>query len=227
MAENIIKKTITLKKTNDLRNFESTTYNKLIITANPKSIKGHIDSVFITKKGKKILKEIDSSDYMFKKVISKQHLYQTEKISKFKTLNGQNKEIILATRMAGFKEPIYEYFALQLQPQSVYEDKYSLVEKEYYSPISERGLSKYSYTLKSSTIIDNHKIYRIEFEPKAESKKNKLYGVLFIDSEKFSIVKVELKVSGILKVYSLHEFEFNNEIVFDPLNDNKTLCCNT
>lgn len=211
-AEEIVKKTIGLKKINDTRNFESTTYNKLIITANPESIKGHIDSVFVVKRGKKVLKEIDSSDYAFKKVISKQHLYQTEKISKFKTLNGQNKEIILATRMAGFKEPIYEYFALQLQPQSVYEEKYSLVEKEYFSPISKRGFIKYNYELKDSLILENRKVFKITFEPKTESKKNKLYGVLFIDSEKFSIVKLELKVSGLLKVYSLHEFDFNKEL---------------
>lgn len=211
-ADEIIKRTINLSKTNETRNFESTTYNKLIITANPELINGYIDSIFVIKRGKKILKEIDSSDFNFKKIISKQHLYQTEKISKFKTLNGQNKEIILATRMAGFKEPIYEYFALQLQPQSVYDHKYSLVEKEYYNPISKRGLSKYNYNLKEVIQLEDRKVYRIEFEPKTESKKNKLYGTLFIDAEKFSIAKLELRVSRILKVFSLHEFDFNVEI---------------
>ncbi len=211
-ASDIIKKSIAFAGINETRNFESTTYNKLIITADPESIKGHIDSIFKTKRGKKILKEIDSSDYNFKKIITKQHIYQTEKISKFQTLEGQNKEIILATRMAGFKEPIYEYFALQLQPQSVYEAKFSLVEKEYYNPISKRGLSKYNYNLKETIELNHRKVYKIEFEPKTVSKKNKLYGTLFIDTEKFSIAKLELKVSGILKIFSLHEFDFNSEI---------------
>ncbi|WP_394759933.1 DUF5686 family protein, partial [Flavobacterium sp.] len=211
-VDSLVKKVVLYKSVNNPSNYEFTSYNKLIITANPDLIEGRIDSIFVIKKGKRKFIEIDSSDYFFKKVISKQHLYQTEKISKFQIRKNHRKERILATKMAGFKEPIFEYFSLQLQPFSVYANKYSLVEKEYTSPISLKGLRKYKYSFLENTILENRKIYRISFQPKQKSKTDQLEGVLFIDAEKFSISKIELKVSGLLVIKSNHEFEFNKEL---------------
>ncbi len=211
-TDSIIKKAILNKNKNNTTNYELTTYSKLIITANPDLIEGNIDSIFTTKRGKKILKKIDSSDYVFKKIITKQHLYQTEKISKFKASNKNIKENILATRMAGFKEPIFEYFSLQLQPFSVYDNKFSLVEKDYYSPISAKGIVKYDFTYLETIVLENRKVFKIQFQPKNTTKTDKLQGVLYIDSEKYSIAKMELKVDGILKIQSVHELGFNSEI---------------
>jgi hypothetical protein len=211
-ADSIIKKVIFYKFANNPTNYEFTAYNKLIITANPDLIEGRIDSVFTTKRGQKVLSKIDSSDYLFKKIISKQHLYQTEKISKIKSINNVVKETILATKMAGFKEPIFEYFSLQLQPFSVYENKYSLVEKEYTSPISEKGLRKYNFTFIEKTILENRTLYKIKFEPKRKSKTDQLKGVLYIDAEKFSVAKSKFEVSGLIEIVSYHEFKFNKSL---------------
>ena len=116
----VIKKTIEKKYYNDpkkrLGSFQFKTYNKLIVTANPDSINGKIDSVFLYEKiGSRLLK-LDSSDYKFKKIVQRQHLYQTEKVSEFKFNQKTGlKESIIAARMAGFKQPIYEYISLKLQ----------------------------------------------------------------------------------------------------------------
>ncbi|MFM9988611.1 DUF5686 family protein [Flavobacterium sp.] len=210
--DSIIKKVILYKSGNKAKNYEITAYNKLIITANPDLIQGRIDSIFITKRDKKIFSKIDSSDYNFKRIVSKQHLYQVEKISKYQIINNQQKERILATKMAGFKEPIFEYFALQLQPFSVYDDKYSLVEKEYTSPISTKGLRKYNYTFLEKSFLENRKVYKILFVPKQKSKTDQLEGTLFIDSEKLSIAKIELRISGLIKIKSNHYFQYNKEL---------------
>jgi Family of unknown function (DUF5686) len=211
-AKQIIQKTILFKKINKPNNYEFTTYNKLIVSANPDSIVGRIDSVFTIKKGKRVFKKIDSSDYNFKKIITKQHLYQTEKISKFQVQNNKQKEKILATKMAGFKEPIFEYFALQLQPFSVYDNYFSLVEKEYINPISDKGIQKYKFIFLENTFLENRKVYKIEFEPIKKSNTDQLKGVFYIDEEKFSIAKAELKVLGLIEVKCNYVFEFNKEI---------------
>lgn len=211
-ADSIIKKVILNKSKNNPQNFEFTAYNKLIITANPDSIEGRIDSVFISKRKKKILSKVDSSDYYFKKIISKQHLYQTEKIAKYKSVNNIGKETILATKMAGFKEPIFEYFSLQLQPFSVYDNKYSLVEKEYTSPISNNGLAKYRYTFLGTATLEDRKVYKISFQAKRATKTDQLEGMLYIDAEKFSIAKTELKVLGLFKIESDHLFGYNPDL---------------
>ena len=220
-ASQIITKTISQNSKNKNNNYDFTTYNKLIITANPDSLVGRIDSIFIIKKGKRVLKKIDSSDYNFKKLIAKQHLYQTEKISKFEVRNKIIKEKILATKMAGFKEPIYEYFALQMQPFSVYDKLYNLVEKEYISPISDRGLQKYNFTLVEKSTLENRSVFVVNFKTKKKSKSDKLDGKLFIDAQNFTVAKAEFNVLGILKVKLNFNFVYNNELQnWFPLNSN-------
>lgn len=223
-AQEIIKKTILLKEGTRVKNFEFTAYNKVIVTANPELIKGKIDSIFITKRRKKTLKKIDSSEYNFKKIISKQHLYQTEKISQYSIVNRQNKEIILATRMAGFKEPIYEYFALHLQPLTGYEKKFTLAEKDFVSPISKRGLTQYDYTRLENTTLNQRKIIIIAFKPKASNKNNKLSGKLYIDEEQYNLAKLELQSEGIINVKAVHDYQYNEEKQFWlPLNSALTI----
>lgn len=208
----IIENAILSKRLNFPNNFQLTTYNKLIITANPDFVEGNIDSVFVTKKGKRIFKEIDSSDCEFKKIISKQHLYQTEKISVITQNELQKKEEILSTKMAGFKEPIYDYFSLQLQSFSPYTDKLILVENEYTNPISLKGLRIYNFQLIETIKLNNRKIYVVHFNPKRVTKTDKLEGRLYIDAQKYSIANAEFKILGKINIKSIHIFDFNETL---------------
>jgi hypothetical protein len=208
----LIEKTLGNSTQNIPDNLEFTSYNKLIVSANPDSISGRIDSVFVTKKNKRVFQKIDSSDFVFKKIIRKQHLYQTEKISKFKLANHLTKETILATRMAGFKEPVYEYFSLQLQPFSLYEPTYTIVEKEYINPISKKGLHYYNFKFVDSTNLENRKIYQIDFSPKTKTKADQLTGSFFVDAKNYNIAKAQLRVLGLLKIVCNYEFNFNSTL---------------
>ena len=118
-AMEIIKKVIQNKHQNDpqkkLKSFQFKSYKKIIVSAHPDSISGKIDSVFSFKKNKKRFVELDSSDYKFKKIVSKNHFYQSEKLSQFQYSNFKLKETILGTRMGGFKQPVYEVLSFSLQ----------------------------------------------------------------------------------------------------------------
>ena len=147
----IIRQVIENKNNNNpqkkLSSFEFKSYNKLIVTANPDSIDGRIDSVFVEKSIGKQFSKIDSSDYKFKEIISKQHLFQTEKVSQYQFSNTKLKETILGTKMAGFKQPIYEIIAFNLQSFSIYDSSYELFETKYNSPIANDALKDYNYKL--------------------------------------------------------------------------------
>lgn len=210
--EAVVQKIIKNKNTNQPQNFQLTSYNKLIVTANPKLVDGRIDSVFVTKKKQRVLKEIDSSDYNFKKIIAKQHLYQTEKISVITRNDSQTKEEIQSTKMAGFKEPIYEYFSFQLHPFSFYDPKITLVEKEYTNPVSEKGLRIYNFQTLGTTVFNTRKIIIIAFQPKHPSETDELSGKLYVDAQRFSIAKAELKLQGKINITSIHHFEFNEKL---------------
>ena len=206
----VIRKVIALKDSNNpqiiLKSFRFKSYNKLIVTANPDSINGRIDSVFIEKENAKKLANIDSSNYKFKKIINKQHLFQTEKISQFQFNETGLKETVLATKMAGFKQPIYEILAFNLQSFSIYDKEYELFETNYSSPISRSGLSNYNYKILDTVSIQDRPTLMVYFKNK--KKASGLEGVLYIDQQNYAIAKAIMRIKGVLDITGTHEFKY-------------------
>ncbi|RRJ93865.1 DUF5686 family protein [Flavobacterium macacae] len=211
-ANEIIMKTIQNKKNNDpqqkLKSFQFKTYNKLVVTANPDSIDGRIDSVFVEKYSGRVFKEIDSSNYNFKKIIDRQHLFQTEKVSQFQFTDKRLKETILGTRMAGLKNPIYEIIAFNLQSFSVYDLKYELFETKYHSPIAPDAFSDYRFKLLDTVTIDNRSAFMVYFKPRKKSKTYGLEGVLYIDQENFAVAKAIMRIRAVMDISATHEFKY-------------------
>lgn len=211
-ALTIIKKVIENKNKNNpqkkLSTFEYKSYNKLIVTANPDSIDGRIDSTAAYKDFNKKRINIDSSDYKFKEIISKQHLFQTEKVSQYQFGNNKLKETILGTKMAGFKNPIYEIIAFNLQSISIYDNKYELFETKYENPISNSAPANYNYKILDTVNIKGRETYMIYFKNKHKRKSSGLEGVLYIDQENFAITKAVMRIKGVLDISGIHEFEY-------------------
>ncbi|PIF31658.1 carboxypeptidase-like protein [Flavobacterium sp. 9] len=211
-ALTIIKKVIANKNKNNpqkrLNSFEYKTYNKLIVTANPDSIDGRIDSSAAYKDFNKKEINIDSSDYKFKEIISKQHLFQTEKVSQYQFGDHKLKETVLGTKIAGFKQPIYEIIAFNLQSISIYDSKYELFETKYENPISNSATSNYNYKLLDTVNIKGRETYMIYFKNKQKRKSSGLEGVLYIDQENFAVAKAVMRIKGVLDISGIHEFEY-------------------
>ncbi len=224
-ANAIIKKVIKNKDNNNpqkkLNTFQFKSYNKLLVTANPDSINGRIDSVFVSSALGKRFKKIDSSDYKFKKIIEKQHLFLTEKVSQFQFSKPVLKETILGTRMAGFKQPIYELLGFSLQSFSIYDNKYELFETKYLSPISNLALRDYRYKLLDTTTLDNRKVLVVYFKNKKKQNSAGLEGLLYIDAEKFAVAKAIMRIRGVLDISGTHEFEYvQEEKIWFPIRKN-------
>ena len=211
-ALTIIRKVIANKNKNNpqkkLNSFDYKTYNKLIVTANPDSIDGRIDSTAAYKNFDKRTINIDSSDYKFKEVISKQHLFQTEKVSQYQFGNNKLKETILGTKMAGFKQPVYEVIAFNLQSISIYDAKYELFETKYQSPIANNALADYNYQLLDTVAVKGRNTFMIYFKNKQKRKSSGLEGVLYIDQENFAVAKAVMRIKGVLDISGIHEFEY-------------------
>lgn len=211
-ALTIIKKVIANKNNNNpqkkLSSFEYKTYNKLIVTANPDSIDGRIDSSAVYKDFNKKKINIDSSDYKFKEIISKQHLFQTEKVSQYQFGNNKLKETVLGTKIAGFKNPIYEVIAFNLQSISIYDNKYELFETKYENPIANTAPATYNYKLLDTVNIKGRETFMIYFKNKHKRRTSGLEGVLYIDSQNFAIAKAVMRIKGVLDISGIHEFDY-------------------
>ncbi len=215
-ALQIIRNTIKNRDKNNiskaLNSFKFTLYNKLLITANPDSISGTIDSVFIKKNNKLIFKKLDSSNYKFKKQIDRHHLYITEKVAEHTFQRGKNKkETILASRMAGFKNPIYEFLALDIESFSFYDEVYTLLGNNYVNPLAKNALKKYDYKILDTVYNNEGAAYMIHYIPKNKGKNLGLEGVLYIHDKSFALEKGIAELRGIVAVKAVQNFIYNNE----------------
>jgi hypothetical protein len=202
----------------ELRSFQFKSYNKLLVSANPDSIAGKIDTVFVDAAVRGKIAKIDSSDYKFKKIIDKQHLFLTEKVSQFQFEKPLLKETILGTKMAGFKEPIYEFLGFGLQSFSVYDDKYELFETKYKSPVSNNALKEYRFKILDTTSIDKREVIVLYF--KNRNKKG-LEGLLYIDAGNYAVAKAIMRIRGVLDITGTHEFTYlSEEKIWFPIRKN-------
>ncbi len=212
----IIRKTIERKKINDiekaLSSFEYRSYNKFVIGASPDSIQASVDSVFVLKQGKQVFERLDSSNYHFRKRIDKGHLYLTEKISEHKFQRGKNrKELILASRMAGFKEPIYEVLALDIENFSFYDEVYTLLGNKYLNPLAKNAVNQYRYQLLDTLVRQGQNTYMIYFRPKKQGARVGLEGVLYINDQQFALEKGVAQLKGVVNIKAIQEFSYREK----------------
>ncbi len=210
VANGIIEKAISLKKLNDpeqkLSGFEFKSYNKLVITANPDSIDGRIEQI---RNLNGHVEKPDSSNYNFKQLVARRHLFQMEKTSDFQFSDGVLKETITGTKMGGFTQPVYEVVGFSQQSFSVYRDRYELMERKYLSPLADNARRYYFYKLLDTVAIDGRKTFLIYFRAKKTSMKNPgLKGLLYIDTETFGIAKAVMRINSVLDISAVHEFDF-------------------
>ncbi len=212
-ALQIIRNAIKSKPKNDieksLNTFKFNTYTKILVTANPDSISGNIDSVFVLKNGQKQFKKLDSSSYKFKKETAKSHLYISEKISEFQFQKGKGKkEIVMASRMAGLKEPIYELLAVTFQDLSFYNEFYVLAGTKYINPIADNALKTYNYKILDTVKTEAGSSLLIYFKPKEKKETLGIEGVLYIDNQSFAITKAIAELKGIIHVKATQNYRY-------------------
>ncbi|WP_457617310.1 DUF5686 family protein [Lutibacter sp.] len=220
-ALQIIRNAIAQKPKNNieqaLNSFKFTSYNKILVTANPDSINNKIDSVFLVKNHQKTFLHIDSTNYKFKKEIQNQHLYISEKISSFQFQKGKKKkEIILASKMAGLKQPIYELLAVTLQDFSFYNEYYVIAGTKYVNPIAKNALKHYQYKILDTVKMQDRIAILIYFKPKVVKEVTGLEGVLYIDAKSFAITKAIAELKGVVAVKATQNYTFikNDDIWF-------------
>ena len=192
-----------------LNSFKFTAYNKLLVTANPDSISGKIDSVFIVKNNERKFHKLDSTNYNFKKEIVKQHLYISEKISEFQYQKGKKRnEKVLASRMAGLKQPVYELLAVTFQDFSFYNNNYTLAGTKYINPISKNAIKHYNYKILDTVSNGVSTSYMVYFKPKVKKEYLGIEGVLYLDTKSFAITKAIAELKGIVHVKATQNYRY-------------------
>jgi hypothetical protein len=210
----IVKKVIESKSKNQpekaLKSYEYKNYEHLLVTANPDSISNKIDTILKKNLFGNVKIKLDSSNYKFKKISEKQHLYQTEKVNLIQFNKKTIKETVIASRMAGFKKPLYEYLGLKLVSYSLYTNQIDILASSVHNPISNYGRKLYVFKLIDTVKINGRTAYRIYFQPK-KLKSNRIRGLMYVDTENFAICKSFFRIYGIVNINAHYTFDYQKD----------------
>ncbi len=194
LASDIIIKAIAKKNSNNpnkaLPNYSYKAYNKFKITQDRKPT----------------LETPDTTKVAIEQIFNKSHSFLSEKISQFRFKKGRDeKETVLATRMSGFHEPVYNVLGIKVQSNSLYEEDYVIFDNIYAAPLSNRALKNYHYKVLDTT-KGSRPAYVILFQPKKSKKVASLEGVLYLDTKTFAIQKAIAEVRGEFNIMVAHDF---------------------
>ncbi len=210
-TQKLVNNIIRIQNNNNLKtlDFSYSFYEKAIISAHPDSISASIDTIFKNKKKTKF--KIDSSSYKFKKIITKQHVYQTEKVSAISVVKGKKKENIIGLKMAGLKQPVYELLGQEFMPFDLSKKQLKILQFTFQNPFTTEGSQKYKFEITDTISTPKGKEIVLQFESKKNIFKNKIKGSVTVNLKTFSITKSTFFINSIINVKTETVFGwFNN-----------------
>ncbi len=254
-AHRIIQHAIDNRDTNDpekLRSFSYTSYDKTIFTidADTSVNRDFKSDTTVKMKGDAAIEisfstgtpkidslrqdslKTDSADLFISKLIRQQYLFLMENVTKRKFLYpDKNYNQVIASKMSGFKDPIFIFLTTQIQSFSFYKPFITIFQKTYVNPISRGSLSKYFFKLEDTTFSGKDTVYIIKFRPRKGTNFDGLKGVISINTNKWGIQNVIAEpyenIGGfnirIQQLYELMEGEFwfpmqlNTDVAFNNM----------
>jgi hypothetical protein len=182
-AHRIIQNAIAFRSNNDpekLPAFTYTAYDKMIFTLDPDSLY-RIDTLFD-----------DTSRMEMRQFLEKHHLFIMESVAERKyKFPGKNEERVTATKVSGFKDPIFVFLISQWQSTSFYGDQIEMAGKKYVNPISPGSTRKYFFLLQDTLMYGKQdSVFVISFRPMLRTNFNGLKGTISINTRNWAIQNV-------------------------------------
>lgn len=116
----------------------------------------------------------------------------------------QRRQNVIATQMAGSKDPQVVFLASQMQSTSFYDETVSVAGVEYVNPISRNSKSHYFFTLESVVpALGADSLYVISFHPMRGSTFEGLRGVMTIHSDGWAILNVKAEPDQQSALYTI------------------------
>lgn len=207
-AHRIIRQVIENRNRNNpeqLNSFKYVSYNKLIFTIDKKTISYKIDTISIKKEDNNRYKpyhfEQKDSDNVENIMVSSvidsffkdKYLFLSESVTRrmFK-YPDKNKEVVIATRTSGLREPYFVTMATQFQSFSFYTDYVSVYNKKYLNPLSKQAIGRYFYEIKDTVFSEEgDTIFVIFFRPLKNTLFDGLKGIVQINTQSYAIQTIQ------------------------------------
>ena len=174
-ANEIIRKVILHKAVNNpenLNSFKYSSYNKLVYDY-------------------KSVKEDKNDSINLRKKLKGSHFFMMESVAERKFVKPDlSEEVVIATKVSGFKNPSFATIATDFQPFSFYNDNIKFFDVNYLNPIANGSLAKYKFRIEETLTNNTDTTYVISFKPKKNKNFEGLQGLLYISSKKYAVKNV-------------------------------------
>jgi hypothetical protein len=182
-AHRIINNAVANREYNDpekLPAFSYTSYDKMIFTFELDSLP-MIDTL-----------EVDTADESLRDFLENHHIFIMESVSERKFMfPDRNYEKVIATKVAGLKDPIFVFLLSQWQSTTFYKETIDISGKNYINPISKGSTRKYFFLLQDTLFTDSgDSVFVISYRPRKNTNFDGLKGVISINSKHWAIQNV-------------------------------------
>ena len=204
----LLRRAVARKKENNylhkLKKFAYTKYIKLLITANPDEIDTEFDTIHVIKKDFDTI-IIDSSLYELKQEVKDKHLWLYQALAKVNGINGKEKSKVIAVRTAGLKKPVFEFLAVQISNQNLYDDYYQFLFSKYLGPFSKRSEKTYEYEIEDTVKIQGRDVIALAYRNTASPP---VVGTLYLDKESLAIARMTLNTYKQIQLNADYRFRY-------------------
>ncbi len=221
-AHRIIRNVVENRNLNDpekLKSFSYTSYDKMIFT---------IDTLVIPDT---ILSDTDPGEIRLREFIEDKDFFMLETVSERKFLAPDRAhEKVLASKISGFRDPVFLFLSSQLQSPSFYKEMINIAGNSYVNPISKGSIRKYYFQIEDTTYTTNaDSVFIISYRPRTNTNFDGMTGVLSISTNRWAIQNVIAEPSRdddgmTIRIQQKYEFiedslwfpvQLNTDIIFN------------
>ncbi len=161
--------------------------------------------------------------------IDKQHIFLMESATKRDFLfPDYSYEKVLASRVSGFREPLFVLLASQIQSFTFYNDVIDIGNRIYVNPISPGSIHKYFFLIQDTIYNAKDTVFIISFQPKRNKNFEALEGVLYINTNTYAIENVIAKSArtGFLNIKIQQKYDYVDHTQWFPVQLNTEVTIN-
>lgn len=181
-AHRIIRQVMVHRDANDhekLNTFRYEAYEKMVFAVNA-------DSIMLADTAL-----LDTSAMKLRRFVEKRDFFLIENVVErsFKAPD-RNIEKVKATRMSGFRDPVFVFLLSQMQTTTFYNEEFRIGDRTYISPLSNGSLSRYFYQIEDTLFVGTDSVFVISFRPWKGTNFDGLKGTLSVTTDGWAIVNV-------------------------------------
>lgn len=162
--------------------FRYENYNKFFVTL-------ALDSSLINSPEK--IAKLDSSSLEALSFFEQQYMFLSESVTERKFIPpDKNLETVLASKVSGFENPVFNLLATQFQSFTFYSDFITIGPVQYEGPIAKNSDRRYFFLIEDTLINGADSVFVISFRPKKGQAFKAMKGTLYVNLNGYALQNV-------------------------------------